>query len=148
MPDPTIEEMAARYVAELRAEHQGPYLLGGYSGGGIVTFEMVRQLQALGEEVRYIVLFDSVPPGRADAVRAAAGAQPARPTSAATGYGPLQPYIKERVKRRVQAVHPASASGASSRSRPTSATSASATSRTSASSTCSTTSAPPPTGTR
>jgi thioesterase domain-containing protein/acyl carrier protein len=66
MPDPTIEDMAARYVAELRAAHRGPYLLGGYSGGGIVTFEMVKQLQQLGEEVRLLVLFDSVPPGKAD----------------------------------------------------------------------------------
>jgi thioesterase domain-containing protein len=65
MPDPTIEDMAARYVAELRAAHRGPYLLGGYSGGGIVTFEMVKQLQQLGEEVRLLVLFDSVPPGKA-----------------------------------------------------------------------------------
>ena len=63
MPDPTIEEMAARYVRELRAAHDGPYILGGYSGGGIVTFEMVRQLQAIGAEVEYMVLFDSVPPG-------------------------------------------------------------------------------------
>ena len=62
----TLEEMATRYVDELRAAHRGPYLLGGYSGGGTVTFEMIRQLQALGEEVRFLVLFDSVPPGKAE----------------------------------------------------------------------------------
>jgi acyl transferase domain-containing protein/thioesterase domain-containing protein/acyl carrier protein len=65
MPDATIEEMAARYVAELRAKHPGPYLLGGYSGGGIVTYEMVRQLREQGADVRLMVLFDSVPPGKA-----------------------------------------------------------------------------------
>ena len=63
-PDPSIETMAARYVAELRAAHRGPYLLGGYSGGGTVALEMVRQLQGLGEEVSHLFLIDSVPHGR------------------------------------------------------------------------------------
>jgi acyl transferase domain-containing protein len=65
MPDATVEQMATRYVTELRASHPGPYLLGGYSGGGIVTFEMVRQLREQGADVRLMVLFDSVPPGMA-----------------------------------------------------------------------------------
>lgn len=60
-PDQTIEAMAARYVTALRAFKPGPYLLGGYSGGGIIALEMVRQLQALGEQVRTVVLFDSIP---------------------------------------------------------------------------------------
>ena len=42
----------------------GPYLLGGYSGGGIVALEMARQLRAAGEQVDHVILFDSVPPGR------------------------------------------------------------------------------------
>jgi thioesterase domain-containing protein len=61
VPDQTIEEMAGRYVRELLAEHEGPFLLGGYSGGGSVTLEMVRQLQAVGEHVDNVLLFDSVP---------------------------------------------------------------------------------------
>jgi thioesterase domain-containing protein len=60
-PDATIEAMAERYVTALRAFKPGPYLLGGYSGGGIIALEMVRQLQALGEQVRTVVLFDSIP---------------------------------------------------------------------------------------
>ena len=60
-PDQTIEAMAERYVAALRSFKPGPYLLGGYSGGGIIALEMVRQLQALGEQVRTVVLFDSIP---------------------------------------------------------------------------------------
>jgi acyl transferase domain-containing protein/thioesterase domain-containing protein/acyl carrier protein len=63
VPDPTVESMASRYIAELRAHSPGPYLLGGYSGGGIVALEMVRQLQELGEVVDLVVLFDS-PVGR------------------------------------------------------------------------------------
>ena len=44
IPDASIEAMASRYVAELREHSTGPYLLGGYSGGGIVALEMARQL--------------------------------------------------------------------------------------------------------
>ena len=97
MPDATVEEMAARYVAELRAKHQGPYLLGGYSGGGIVTFEMVRQLEELGEEVTFLVLFDSVPPGRAH-VTASAQVRNLLANIGRHGYGPLRPYVRARVK--------------------------------------------------
>ncbi len=61
-PDPSIEAMAERYVAALRAFKPGPYLLGGYSGGGIIAVEMVKQLEALGERVQYLVLFDSIDP--------------------------------------------------------------------------------------
>jgi thioesterase domain-containing protein len=39
--------------------------VGGYSGGGIVAYEMVRQLQAAGEQVERLVLFDSPLPGEA-----------------------------------------------------------------------------------
>ena len=98
MPDPTIEEMAARYVAELRAAHAGPYLLGGYSGGGIVTFEMVRQLQALGEEVavRRAVRQRAAGPGHLPP------GQTGRATCCANirrhGYATLRPYIRTRVK--------------------------------------------------
>ncbi|HWL42384.1 MAG TPA: SDR family oxidoreductase [Ilumatobacter sp.] len=62
-PDDTFAAMADRYVAELRAHAPGPYLLGGYSGGGLVALEMARRLQADGEQVDVVVLFDS-PVGR------------------------------------------------------------------------------------
>jgi len=66
VPDQTIDAMADRYAAELRAHRPGPYLVGGYSGGGIVALELAHRLQQLGEEVRGVVLFDSVPPGKAE----------------------------------------------------------------------------------
>lgn len=63
-PDPSITAMAERYVRELRAyQPDGPYLLGGYSGGGVVAIEMARQLRADGAEVPVVLLFDSYPPG-------------------------------------------------------------------------------------
>jgi acyl transferase domain-containing protein len=62
-PHHSIEEMAAAYLGEIReVQPEGPYLLGGYSGGGLVAFEMAHQLTAAGEEVALVVLFDTFPP--------------------------------------------------------------------------------------
>ena len=108
MPDATIEEMATRYVTALRAAHRGPYLIGGYSGGGIVTFEMVRQLQALGEEVKYVVFFDSVPPGRATPSRS----DETRNLWANVrrhGYAKVRPFLKEWAKAKAKRFLPTSA---------------------------------------
>jgi thioesterase domain-containing protein len=59
----TIEEMAAAYLAEIRAfQPGGPYLLGGYSGGGIVAFEMARRLTDMGEEVGLLAFIDTFHP--------------------------------------------------------------------------------------
>ncbi len=61
--DQTIEEMAARYVAAIRTvQPRGPYLLGGYSGGGIIALEMTRQLGAAGDHTDVIVMFDTFKP--------------------------------------------------------------------------------------
>jgi Thioesterase domains of type I polyketide synthases or non-ribosomal peptide synthetases len=62
-PHGSIEEMARAYVEEIRAlRPRGPYLLAGYSGGGVVAFEMAQQLKALGEEVPLLVFFDTYHP--------------------------------------------------------------------------------------
>ncbi|HKX27258.1 MAG TPA: amino acid adenylation domain-containing protein, partial [Blastocatellia bacterium] len=56
----SIEEMAARYIAALRAtQPEGPYLLGGWSLGGIVAYEMAQQLVAQGQNVSQLLLLDS-----------------------------------------------------------------------------------------
>jgi aspartate racemase len=63
---PTIEEMARHYLADLRAQRpQGPYLLGGYCFGGVVAYEMARQLQAQGEKVALLALMNCSPPNTA-----------------------------------------------------------------------------------
>ncbi len=60
-----IEDMAALYIKEIREVYpHGPYLLGGFSMGGEVAFEMAQQLIAAGEEVRLLVLFDTLNPVR------------------------------------------------------------------------------------
>jgi thioesterase domain-containing protein/acyl carrier protein len=62
-PHTRIEDMAAAYVSEMRkVQPQGPYRLGGYSSGGVVAFEMARLLQAQGEQVGLLALFDSYAP--------------------------------------------------------------------------------------
>jgi aspartate racemase len=57
-----VEDMAAHYLNAIRTiQPQGPYLLGGLSFGGTVAYEMARQLDARGEEVTLLALFDTFP---------------------------------------------------------------------------------------
>ncbi len=59
-PFSCVEEMAAHYVEEVRrVQPAGPYHLGGYSFGGVVAFEMARQLVGRGEAVGLLVVVDS-----------------------------------------------------------------------------------------
>ncbi|HCL83770.1 MAG TPA: hypothetical protein DIC22_07340 [Chitinophagaceae bacterium] len=59
-PFDNMEEIAACYVMEvLEQNSQGPYNLAGYSFGGIVAFEMARQLKAMGREVNMLAIFDT-----------------------------------------------------------------------------------------
>ena len=60
----SIEELASTYVRDLVSFFpQGPYLIGGASFGGLVAFEMAKQLHALGVEPSLLVLFDTAVPG-------------------------------------------------------------------------------------
>jgi thioesterase domain-containing protein len=62
-PHESFEEMARDYLVELRrVQPAGPYLIGGFSGGGITAYEMAQQLCAAGEEVAFLALLDSAPP--------------------------------------------------------------------------------------
>lgn len=59
-PHETFEEMARDYLAEIRSvQPQGPYLIGGFSGGGLVAYEMAQQLRASGEETALVVMLDT-----------------------------------------------------------------------------------------
>ena len=63
-PARTIEEMAAAYVSEIqRLQPRGPYCLGGLSFGGLVAWEMGRQIVERGEEVAFLGLLDTRGPG-------------------------------------------------------------------------------------
>jgi thioesterase domain-containing protein/aryl carrier-like protein len=55
-----IEAMASDYVEAIRSvQPHGPYLLAGWSMGGVIAFEMARQLQAHGEEIAMLALMDA-----------------------------------------------------------------------------------------
>ena len=64
-PHEEVQAAAADYIAEIRAlQPQGPYLLAGYSGGGITAYEMAQQLQAAGQEVAVLAMLDTPLPVR------------------------------------------------------------------------------------
>jgi thioesterase domain-containing protein len=58
-PHTRIEDMAAHYIQALRTvQPTGPYLLGGWSMGGVVAFEMAQQLHSQGQQVALLALLD------------------------------------------------------------------------------------------
>jgi thioesterase domain-containing protein/acyl carrier protein len=58
-PLESIEAMAAHYVREIRAfQPLGPYLLMGYSSGGIIAYDMAKQLREQGFEVALLCLIE------------------------------------------------------------------------------------------
>jgi amino acid adenylation domain-containing protein len=61
-PDTSIEAMAARYVEAVRqVQPSGPYYLGGFCFGGIVAYEMARQLEQIGEKTALLAVVDAFP---------------------------------------------------------------------------------------
>jgi amino acid adenylation domain-containing protein/natural product biosynthesis luciferase-like monooxygenase protein len=59
-PPATIEALAARHLERLRVcQPRGPYRLAGWSLGGLVAYEMARQLVADGAAVEFLGLIDS-----------------------------------------------------------------------------------------
>ena len=56
-----VEDMAALYLKEItRVQAHGPYFLGGYCGGGTIAYEVAQQLQARGENVALLAMFDTM----------------------------------------------------------------------------------------
>ena len=65
VPHDNFPEAARDYIAELReVQPEGPYLLGGFSGGGLTAYEMARQLREAGQEVAMLVMLDTPLPLR------------------------------------------------------------------------------------
>jgi len=55
-----IEDMAAYYISEIVKQNpKGPYALAGFSFGGIIAYEMAKQLKAMGREVKMLAMFDT-----------------------------------------------------------------------------------------
>lgn len=61
-PFERIEDMAQFFLDAIReVQPQGPYLLAGYSLGGLVALEMAQRLRAAGERVALLALVESYP---------------------------------------------------------------------------------------
>jgi thioesterase domain-containing protein/acyl carrier protein len=59
-PLESIEEIAAHYIKSIMQQNpSGPYALAGYSFGGIIAFEMAKQFEAMGKEVKMLAMFDT-----------------------------------------------------------------------------------------
>ncbi|MFK7837225.1 MAG: SDR family NAD(P)-dependent oxidoreductase [Sulfitobacter sp.] len=70
-PHDDVAQAAADYLSEIREiQPKGPYLLSGYSGGGVTAYEMAQQLRAQGEEVAVLALLDTPLPVRPSLSRA------------------------------------------------------------------------------
>jgi thioesterase domain-containing protein len=62
-PETRIEALAEGFLRDLRAfQPHGPYMIGGFCLGGIVAFELARQLRAQGRDVALLALFQSPSP--------------------------------------------------------------------------------------
>jgi acetoacetyl-CoA synthetase len=61
-PHDRIEDMAEYHLASIRqVQPHGPYLLIGYSLGGLVMLEIARRLSGDGEKIALLVMLDSYP---------------------------------------------------------------------------------------
>ena len=101
-PPVTLEEMAAGYIQEIRkVQPVGPYLVGGYCFGGVLAYEVARQLAAEGASIALVVLLDAAPvwvPGLPGPFSFASLAHVARslPEWAAAAFGDL-PDLRQRM---------------------------------------------------
>ncbi len=70
-PHTDLVQAAADYIAEIKAvQPHGPYMLGGFSGGGITALEIAQQLTAAGDEIAALVMLDTPLPVRRPLTRA------------------------------------------------------------------------------
>ena len=70
-PHIDLKQAAADYIAEMRqVQPHGPYMLGGFSGGGITAYEIAQQLTAAGDDVAALVMLDTPLPVRRSLSRA------------------------------------------------------------------------------
>ena len=70
-PHRSIDAAARDMIAEIRqVQPEGPYMLGGFSGGGITALEIAQQLKAAGQEVSALVMLDTPLPQRRPLTRA------------------------------------------------------------------------------
>ncbi len=73
-PVPTMEAVAAAHLQAIQAvQPEGPYRLGGFCNGGLLAYEMARQLERQGERVEFLGLVNPSAPFQDGPVTAIAG---------------------------------------------------------------------------
>jgi amino acid adenylation domain-containing protein len=61
--DITIEIIAQKYIEKIiQVQANGPYYIAGWCIGGTIAFEMVRQLEQMGKEIRFLGIINSHAP--------------------------------------------------------------------------------------
>jgi amino acid adenylation domain-containing protein len=101
-PPNRVEDLAAYYIKEMQTlQPQGPYFIAGVSYGGIVCFEMARQLHEQGQKVALLALFDTLGPGEEELVPVPERAL--RHLSNIFRFGPS--YLLERIKEKLEALY-------------------------------------------
>jgi amino acid adenylation domain-containing protein len=103
---PGIEEMAAAHIQAMRSiQPTGPYLLGGYCNGGLIAYEMARQLEAQRQQVHLLVLVNPEPPihrSRLYNLLRASGTSGQMTPEQQVSLFLLQRYLAERWHRRMK----------------------------------------------
>ncbi len=62
---PALETIAGAHIEAIRGvQPRGPYRLGGFCNGGLLAYEMARQLEAEGEQVEFLGLINPSQPGQ------------------------------------------------------------------------------------
>jgi amino acid adenylation domain-containing protein len=98
-PDTTVEDLAERYVQEVRSiQRTGPYHVGGWSAGGPIAFEVAHRLRAYGE-VATVAVVEALAPGPEFAASAVDDAAIIRALADARGDDGDVPPLPERLHR-------------------------------------------------
>jgi len=63
IPGKSVKEISTAYIQQMQlVQPKGPYFIGGYCAGGIVAYEMARQLVEAGHQVGLLALFEVYTP--------------------------------------------------------------------------------------
>ena len=101
----SIEERAARVRAEADGDQgNGPFILAGWSLGGVLAYACAIGLKQAGADVRFVGLIDAVRPGRGDPPDQGGDPRP---------LGPLRPLRRADLQRRGARRSPTSSSRSS-----------------------------------
>ena len=60
-----LEELAAKYIEKIKKiQEEGPYYISGWCIGGVIAFEVVKQLEAAGDKIGFVGMYNSPVAGR------------------------------------------------------------------------------------